>query len=307
MDRNGQELLQFGKKLLVELRALSTALIEVQKQVSSLRDQQEAANRDQQAQRQDPQILNAELQIPEDVKREKRASDVRQYSLQILLVIGTWLAFLAAAVYAGIANSQLQQMKKSVRINHDSLTSVQRAFVAFKTFTNTTIPSNKQGQPATWLIEAVWENSGPTPAIVLGQHFSINKLSAEPDEEKFKGKTGENQLLGSAIGPRATLNAGPIVIPESLVIPSDRNNISGVVEVNSEQAVFFSGWIAYRDVFPQSETHVSEFCSYIQAVVFGKNLQTGATMQVKTAGCSKHNCIDKNCDDYDEILAFIPK
>ena len=111
MEKAKQEFLGFTKKVLAELRSFGATLLGIQERLSSIRDQQDAANQRQMQERQRPPILQEILEIPEPARREKRASDERQYCVQVWLTIGTWLAFVAAAIYAAIAASQLGQMR----------------------------------------------------------------------------------------------------------------------------------------------------------------------------------------------------
>ncbi len=114
MAENSQFVL-VAKRMLRELRALNQAVsagfLGVQEKISSIRDQQEAQNQQWQEHEERPRILNAELQIPETVRHEKRTSDKYHLTIQAVTAGATVLAFLAAAIYAGIAARQLKQMK----------------------------------------------------------------------------------------------------------------------------------------------------------------------------------------------------
>ena len=90
--------------LLSELRLLRGG---VQQLVSAAHDAKEAQN---QQQPQQAPILRAELQIPEAVERERSKQDKRHYRVQVWLAIVTTLAFVAAAVYAGVATLQWKEM-----------------------------------------------------------------------------------------------------------------------------------------------------------------------------------------------------
>lgn len=123
MNQHAQ-LLLIAKSILRELRVLSetvrTGFLAVQEQIGSIRDQQEAANQQRQQEEQRPQILNAELQIPEAVQRDKRTSDNRQFAVQVVLTIVTFFAFVAAAIYAGIAGYQTFLTRSAIDNSEDS-------------------------------------------------------------------------------------------------------------------------------------------------------------------------------------------
>lgn len=51
-------------------------------------------------------VLRAELQVPERIERNNQGNNDREHRTQIWLTVGTWLAFIAAAVYAAIAYKQ---------------------------------------------------------------------------------------------------------------------------------------------------------------------------------------------------------
>jgi hypothetical protein len=114
MDDFSREILVLSKKMLSELRRLSATLLGVQEQIGSIRDQQKACSQQQKERQQQPPVIQAKLQIPEDVQREKRSSDKRHFAVQVVLAVVTFLTFLAAAIYAGINYHMLCQMKSEV-------------------------------------------------------------------------------------------------------------------------------------------------------------------------------------------------
>ncbi|HEY6340357.1 MAG TPA: hypothetical protein VIY49_02600 [Bryobacteraceae bacterium] len=93
------------------LRNLADTLRSIQQDIRAIRDQQERVNeRNEQPPPTPPPILSAELQIPERIERSNHANSDREYTTQKWLTVGTWLAFAAAAIYAGIAYSQKKTM-----------------------------------------------------------------------------------------------------------------------------------------------------------------------------------------------------
>lgn len=222
----------------------------------------------------------------------------------------TWFTaglFLTSVIAGGISYYQARIAKQSADTATDSLVSVQRAFVTLSTFTNTPIPSPKPKVGNTWFLEAIWQNLGTTPARVIVHRFSVRQSTEEPDGEVFRGQAENFSVESSVIGPKATLSVGPVAVPESSVLPNAPKAIRGTYTIAVEKRTYFWGWIAYRDVFPKTKPHLSEFCYRLDAVFLGRDPATGATMQFKNIGCKKHNCTDEDCQDYDEILAMLPK
>jgi len=77
-----------------------------------------------------PEIkIRAELYTPESIERQKAANDNRNYRVQRLLTIGTWLTFLAAAIYAGISLKIWLEMQEQTRIQRNLFINSERAWV----------------------------------------------------------------------------------------------------------------------------------------------------------------------------------
>jgi hypothetical protein len=107
MDIITQRFIAIGNKFLAELRLLLNG---IQQLVGAVHDAEEARHHGPQQQ---PPVLRAELQIPETIERETAKRDKRHYRVQIWLAFATTLAFIAAAIYAGIAAAQWNTMKKT--------------------------------------------------------------------------------------------------------------------------------------------------------------------------------------------------
>lgn len=103
--------------LLDKLRAeLCSLRLLLQDQIGSIRDSSEAQR---QAQEQISTHLAA-LRIEENEKEEARTYRKKNHSVQVMAAITTGLAFLAAAYYAGVANRQLCEMKRTNELNRQS-------------------------------------------------------------------------------------------------------------------------------------------------------------------------------------------
>jgi len=124
MDNLTPQFISLAKRILNEFRewkeSIRLSLTAIQAEIRSIRHQQETANQRQRKQREQPIALTAELQIPKDVQRDRSARDDRQYRAQKWLAFGTWLAFLAAAIYAGVNYKMLSEMRRANKAANES-------------------------------------------------------------------------------------------------------------------------------------------------------------------------------------------
>lgn len=290
MDNTTQFIL-FAKRILRELSALnetvSASLLGVQKQISSIRDQQEATNQQQQQQ---PPVLRAELQIPESVERHKQTYQKKQYRLQKWLTVGTWLAFIAAGVYAGVAAFQLHQMKLAVhetenanQITKDALLYVQRAFVFLTQFdvTRLTAPGTNR-LDGSMRFSFHWENGGSTPTRSMTGHISAKWFNKRLPKDFAFPDFPDSTPFKMFVGPKATSRSVPIVIAARDII-SVHNHVGHL---------YLWGWARYNDVFPGTKQHITRFCAEITDVIGDL---TGPSVNIQTSNCEENNCWDDEC------------
>ena len=207
--------------------------------------------------------------------------------------------------YACYAKFQRDAMLESNRLNRDALESVQRAFVTFHEMPVTKIlVRTKDGDIPYWEFHTTWENSGTTPAIGVVQHFNIGELAEEPTNQQFRG--GPAEFTITTIGPKGRQDSSRITKPESFVfgnlmqVPPSRRYTSTITRRR-----FFWGWIAYRDVFPRTKPHVSEFCHELSGSYIAPQ-KTADVVSFTYSGCRHHNCVDNYCEDYESIAAMTP-
>ena len=86
-------------------RGIRATLSAIREEIRSIRDQQERHSSQEHPPSPTP-VLRAELQVPERIERNNQGNNDREHRTQIWLTVGTWLAFIAAAVYAAIAYKQ---------------------------------------------------------------------------------------------------------------------------------------------------------------------------------------------------------
>jgi hypothetical protein len=110
MDIITQRFIAIGNRLIAELRLLRNG---IEKLVGAVHDAEEAQNQQRQ---QEPPVVRAELQIPEAIERERAKPDERHYRVQVWLAVATTLAFVAAAIYAGLTYWQANTTQELARI-----------------------------------------------------------------------------------------------------------------------------------------------------------------------------------------------
>jgi hypothetical protein len=235
----------------------------------------------------------------------------------------TIAAFFAAAYYGCVAKQTLKQIETqtvSIKISADAaksaadvaeqtLVAVQRPFVRFDSFSVQTFVRDNPDVPYLQ-ITANWENSGITPATDVVGSFRIEELPNAPSGETFIKPEG---ALNSSIyiGPKGRLQQG-IQKPLSFFTGggglSDirKYNIEKLPPLRTHQRIFVWGWIFYRDVFPNTKPHLTEFAQEITGIASAVNRsEPGASVKMTLAACDQHNCVDDYCADYDKIINLV--
>ena len=207
--------------------------------------------------------------------------------------IVNWWLLVTTIMIAIIYGLQLRAMLESNKISRDSLVSVQRAFMAFK---QVNVDRFKQlGGVMTWQINATWENVGSTAATGLIQHTDAAQDIAAPEGDVFNGGSNQCQIVTYA-GPKMPLSTSPVIKPDSF-IPM-LSNPKDVATWTGHHYVW--GWVSYRDIFPGTKRHVSEFCKELIRVRTPPTPDSD-TAVARFSDCPRHNCADEDCDDYKAI------
>ncbi len=248
-----------GNRIARELRLLRA---DFQQLVSTVHDAEEAQSQKQNRQ-QYPPVLHAELNIPKAVQGDKGRRDDRQYRLQKWLTIGTWLAFVAASVYAGVAIFQWREMiaatgaaqqaveearrnrgqaEKSLNATIEQFHLEQRAWVSIKSVMVTKPFSKTESAEMT----VNFTNTGKTPALNCGVtkkavSFSADKLQFMPVPKPFKS------VVAPGSEDATFLNVPPV--PE----------IADAIAQHSV-TVYLGIVIEYDDIF--GKHHSTKFCGF---------------------------------------------
>lgn len=230
----------------------------------------------------------------------------------IAIAVLTWRYVHYARAQWKAMNDQLPEIKNSADgakssadTARESLESVQRAFVTFKSINMDYIPKTNKTKGAAWISYAMLENSGTTPAIDKIQHFTgSNKVKGKPSEDDFIGKAPDI-IIGGEVGPRAPFNLGRYIVGDDFMLggfPLSSITTEKFDKWFSARKIFFWGWIGYRDVFPKTYPHITEFCEWVDEVAANVHW----TPRVGFEQCSEHNCTDKHCGDYYILSAKVP-
>ncbi len=207
-------------------------------------------------------------------------------------------------------HDQVGRLDESNRINRESLTSVQRAFI-----TCHNIFQWKEGilqAVGTGSIHHMWnftipcENAGTTTANITAIAFNGHKLPSEPTEDIFAHKP---PLRHDVMGPKATTMFGEVQSDEENLFGKELpENLADLLnpEIGKQYqplptgyTYYFWGWIAYHDVFRNTRLHITEFCERMAMVDVNRETLKDMTFHYQT--CINHNCADENCEDYKAI------
>ena len=265
------------------------------------------------------------LTANQGIEKANKATALFSFLL-ILCTIGTgiitWMAADAARISADAAtkaatsaentfnqNKQyavdsLGRMDTSNQTNREALTSVQRAFLTLQEIRGERLNIPNSPGVHMWQFFGVWQNSGSTPAAKIVGDFHSERLSREPDDKKFRTPVPGQPFNQTTLGPKATEFVGSRSFPEADILYSDMGDDPRRMHERVRPGTFIWGWAAYRDVFPDTPTHVTEFCAFLAGYRINPDQNTITPMY---GNCAKHNCNDQYCPDYREILKMLPK
>jgi hypothetical protein len=187
---------------------------------------------------------------------------------------------------ADAAKGSANAANKSAEIAERALIAGQRAFVsvAFNQNANRDI---KTGDITRWQFVPVWLNTGNTPTRNMENHVSI----MWPDKE-FANEWDfpDYWSSGSARDP-APLSASPksTVQGEALFVPVDI--IADII--NGKRFLYFWGWAAYNDVFPDTPRYVTRFAVRI---VIGGDARDKDKISFNYRYLARYNCSDEECE-----------
>lgn len=220
---------------------------------------------------------------------EKKAYRTAVWSL-IILGLYAGLTLVVAITSIKSANAA----KQATVIARDAYQTGQRAYIVHKEVTHTVnVVTNPSGKDTFVLeISAKWDNAGNTPAVEAISILAANEQEDEITEREFLGTEPEVLLREpvAAIGPKVPFCSRPARLPETFATD------------DPQTPRYVWGWVLYRDIFPATKVHVTEFCYRVTKIEKIDDINYAFDSTV----CSRHNCIDEFCEDYGNIAALSP-
>lgn len=268
MDFITQRFVAFSRRLLEELRLLRTGLAQL---VGTIRDREEAERQQQQREQPPEQILRAELQVPEDIRREERTSNNRQFRVQASLAAATWLAFAAAAIYAGITygmwKTAQQTLTESRATTGAELAKIGDYIIAAQTANTIAIESNRP-----WLgTISIVDNISTVPDANTGINFTranitwvIKNAGKRPAQLERIMTTGETYGATCSDNPSYTVPRGVIALPFTQPRSGKQEITSRVLMVpDTTTGSMFSRGLELDD-WKLVEAGIRRYCVYLR-------------------------------------------
>lgn len=254
-------------------------------------------------------------------ERESKTQESPRKPMQWIKLAMEILTLIAVVSYTVVATYQLVEMritseaavdsakaaKDAADVNRLALYSVQRAYIYFPPSPQITIyPSSTGG---VYMISMPMENAGNTQAHAMKDRVSCKiTMGVLPEDFTFPDKEGECGSPWVANGANGLAAKGGI-LTQSVAIDNktvqefiQQNPVNGPwqgrigVPDHPTRGIIFYGWVVYRDIFPNSPEHLTEFCRDLQTLVLV------GTAQAAWGYCNTHNCSDEDCPDYKERL-----
>ncbi len=216
----------------------------------------------------------------------------------------------AAQDTLGEIKKQFPEIQKSANaaqaanvISREALESVQRAFVSF--------PPSPQMNPVNFTSGRVYrvsieiDNVGNTQAHAVKDRVSwIATEKPLPDNYSFPDRTGKWGLPFAATGANVIPAKGYVMSQEVSIDEQTLVQLSKTFPILPNpvthphmSGVIFYGWVTYRDIFPDTPEHLTEFCRGLSFF-----LAQGGKGSVSWDFCPVHNCTDEDCPDYQERI-----
>jgi len=204
--------------------------------------------------------------------------DWSQVFLDLLLIL---IGVKLACIYS----SQLKAMLKSNEINREALESVQRAFIFLAPVEGTAYKNSAGTKIKSFSFRFPWENSGVTPTRNMATHVNWTFLPGPlPNDFSFPDlwSPGQPHINAHvAIGPKGSTNS---------TVPVSIEYINAMLAHKAH--LYFWGWAKYRDIFPNTPDHLTEFCMELTDLRFVRAEQR---FQPEWVSCISHNCYDEEC------------
>ena len=198
-----------------------------------------------------------EIDLVHDFREQYQAQQSQNTTTQQKQLRWTKIGSILVAIYTAI-------MLLQAWLVWESFGSVQRAFIKLGAINNThALERTNLGTQGLWLDSVMWENIGNTPAVGVVGAFSVDELpNGEPDGEIFLGSKVPDHLTSFTIGPRSQQQSGQLRKPDQFFT----DGIDTARTTPLTRNIYFWGWTVYRDTFPFTKSHLTEFCLKVSTV-----------------------------------------
>jgi hypothetical protein len=256
-----------------ELRLLR----DVRDNLGSIREDLHAIRKEQEAQRQHdniptpPPVLRSELEIPERAERANQANSNREYRIQKWLTVGTWLAFIAAAIYAGVAESTRRAMVETLVEVRKQTTAAQQSATAATDAATTAQKTLRITTQADVSIESFMLTNAP---IEVGKTVLLEVTLRNSGKLAAKGFTLDaiSELRNSnpsTVKKEGQRHSGPMDIPEGtrrVLLDAGRfTSLGSDLGLPPKQSLYVYGRFSYNDGYA---SRTETFCAlYLPASV----------------------------------------
>jgi len=156
-------------------------------------------------------------------------------------------------------------------------------------------------------MSALYQNTGMTPGILAVRYTNAGiEDSNGPSVEHFVGLPKEWITIEGEIGPKSGRGIGQVQKPESVVLEgltlslADRERFAKWLKLGR---FHIWGWIIYRDAFADTPPRLTEFCTRMT----GGNGGIGDKFVADITACPEHNCPDRHCRDYAQMMQLMTK
>jgi hypothetical protein len=181
-------------------------------------------------------------------------------------------------------HTSAEAAKSAADIDRIALESVQRPFVTFPPEVRAIAVVDAGKKLKRWSFYLPVENSGNTTAQPMRMRFNFDgqgntELTAYPDR-------GNSASVPVVLGPKARLWSEALDVSPNVIEKVKRK----------KARLFFYGWACYRDSFPKTKVHITEFCwevPYFQATP----INGGYEITTSLSSCRQHVCADDGCKE----------
>jgi hypothetical protein len=137
-------------------------------------------------------------------------------------------------------------------------------------------------------------NNGGTTATKWSEfEESVTVQDTPPDASTNFDALQQSQRFNYVFGPKQAYDPqGPTI------------NLPDVEELDKGKHAFVWGWVVYRDIFPDTELHLSEYCLVFTNPKWSgpRHGNTNTEMRITNLPCQTHYCYDHECSDYSKRI-----